>query len=474
MLRITVPRIVGLLALALLASYAFVLAPKYNARHAPEPYAFSGKAPTAMPDWLVAALSAPAPTAAATGAAAPGDTPGATPVPTPSPTGGEDTGSPAPAPAEPAPAAAPFPAPGGAFMGLMTKAGPYDLAPVEEFATAVKHNPNVLEFSVGWWDKRFDRRIFDTVAERGIMPMVAWEPWDFHKESKVDKLRGEQPDYALSRIIGGEFDGYIKQWAEGVKNLGYPIALRFAHEMNGYWYPWAEQANGNRRGQYVQAWKHVHDLFRQAGADKVVWVWSPNIDYENATPLDSLYPGDDYVDWIGLSGYYGTVGLEKYASFEQIFEPTLKKLRTFSQKPVVITETAATDSSGQKARWIAEMFEQLPRHPDIIGLIWYEAVKEVDWRITASGPAAAAYAAGVSAPRYAGQWTVRSQPLLTVPPPAPPAATPAPSAPASAPAPTSPSAKPAGGTATKPPGTAAPSRKPTTGKPRSSPSAEAG
>ncbi|MFB7474966.1 glycoside hydrolase family 26 protein [Kitasatospora sp. NPDC056184] len=458
MLRITVPRLVGLLALALMVSYTFVLAPKYNARNAPAPYAFAGAAPTAMPDWLVAALAAPAPTA--------------TPTATATDPSGAPSGAPAtPAPAEPAPA--PFPAPGGAFMGIMTKAGPYDLDPVEEFATAVQHRPNVLEFSVGWWDKQFDRRIFDSVAERGIMPMVAWEPWDFHKESKVDKLRGEQPDYALSRIIGGEFDAYVKQWAEGVKNLGYPIALRFAHEMNGYWYPWAEQANGNRRGQYVQAWKHVHDLFRQAGADKVVWVWSPNIDYENATPLDSLYPGDDYVDWIGLSGYYGTVGLEKYASFDQIFEPTLRKLRAFSQKPVVITETAATDSSGQKARWITEMFAQLPQHPDIIGLIWYEAVKEVDWRVTATDAASAAYAAGVSAPRYAGQWTVRSQPLKAAPPTAPPSAPPSPSAPP-APSP-SPSAKPTtGSTGTKPSGSAGPGKKPTTTKPRTAPPGDAG
>ncbi|MFC5662498.1 glycoside hydrolase family 26 protein [Kitasatospora misakiensis] len=453
MLRITVPRIIGLLALALLASYAFVLAPKYNARHAPAPYAFAGSAPTAMPDWLVAALASPAPATSA----APG-TPSGTPATTPA-----NAEAPAP-PAEPAPA--PFPAPGGAFMGVMTKAGPYDLDPVDEFATAVKHQPSVLEFSVGWWDKRFDRRVFDTVAERGIMPMVAWEPWDFRKESKVDKLRGEQPEYALSRIIGGDFDGYIKQWAEGVKSLGYPIALRFAHEMNGYWYPWAEQANGNRRGQYVQAWKHVHDLFRQAGADKVVWVWSPNVDYENATPLDSLYPGDDYVDWIGLSGYYGTVGLEKYLSFDQIFDPTLKKLRGFSQKPVVITETAATDSSGQKARWISEMFTQLPQHPDIIGLIWYEAVKEVDWRVSSSGPASAAYAAGVAAPRYSGQWTVRSQPLRTAPPPAPPAQPSAGPSPSASP---SPNAKPSGSTGAKPSGSAATAKKPTATKPRSTP-----
>ncbi|MFE7561383.1 glycoside hydrolase family 26 protein [Kitasatospora sp. NPDC057500] len=462
MLRITVPRIIGLLALALMVGYTFVLAPKYNARHEPEPYVFAGAAPTAMPPWLVAALAEqPAPTAAPAAPSAPSST---------APAG--DGPSAEPAPAETA-APAQFPAPGDAFMGIMTKAGPYDFGPVDEFTAAVKRRPSVLEFSVGWWDKQFDRRIFDSVAERGIMPMVAWEPWDFRKESKVDKLRGEQPDYALRRIIGGEFDTYIKQWAEGVKGLGYPIALRFAHEMNGYWYPWAEQSNGNHRGEYAQAWKHVHDLFRQAGADKVVWVWSPNLDYENATPLESLYPGDDYVDWIGLSGYYGTIGMEKYASFDQIFEPTLKKLRMFSQKPLVITETAATDSSGQKARWITEMFAQLPAHPDIIGLIWYEAVKEVDWRVTASEAAGAAYAAGVAAPRYAGQWTVRSQPLLTaVPPPAPPPASPAPATSPSA-SPT-PSAKPSAPTTPRPSGSSTPTRKPTATKPRTSPSANAG
>ena len=49
-------------------------------------------------------------------------------------------------------------------------------------------------------------------------------------------------------IIGGAHDDYIRAWAEGVRDLGYPLAIRFAHEMNGDWYPWSEQANGNRRG----------------------------------------------------------------------------------------------------------------------------------------------------------------------------------------------------------------------------------
>ncbi|MFE2411034.1 glycoside hydrolase family 26 protein [Kitasatospora sp. NPDC059408] len=434
MLRITVPRIAALVALALMVGYTFVLAPRLSRGHDQDPYGFAGAAPTAMPTWLTSALAAP-PTATPATAS-----PGASAVPAPTP---------APAPQ--------FPPAGEAFTGIMTKTGPYDLSPLDEFTSAVKHQPNVLEFSVGWWDRKFDRRVFDTVAQRGIMPMVAWEPWDYRKEAKEDKLRGEQPEYALSNIIDGRFDDYIKTWAEGVKGLGYPVALRFAHEMNGYWYPWAEQSNGNKKGQYVEAWKHVHDIFKQVGATKVTWVWSPNVDYENATSLNTLYPGDDYVDWIGLSGYYGTTGVEKYKSFDQIFQPTIKELRGFTQKPVVITETGATDTSGLKAQWIGEMFAQLPQHPDIIGVIWYEARKEVDWRVAASDAAAQAYAAGVSAPRYNTPWTVHSVPALTAaPPPPPPAPSPDPSP--------SPSASPSAG---KP---SPPARKPTSTatRPRSS------
>lgn len=166
--------------------------------------------------------------------------------------------------------------------------------------------------------------------------------------------------------------------------LGYPVAIRFAHEMNGYWYPWCEQSNGNSRGEYVQAWRHIHQVFDAAGAHNAVWVWSPNVSYTNSTPLTRLYPGDAYVDWVGLSGYYGTVGKENYQSFDALFTPTRTELRRFTRKPLVITEVGATDAAGRKAEWITGMFRSLPRHRDIIGVIWYQAVKEIDWRVGTS------------------------------------------------------------------------------------------
>jgi len=314
--------------------------------------------------------------------------------------------APVPAPAGPARPRPLFPVPGRVLFGVTTRAGPHDFAGLEAFQAAAGKQPNVMLFSQGWARDGFDRRLLDDVVRRRMLPMIGWEPWDYQQESRFDRARGEQPAYALSRIAGGAFDAYIQSWAVGIRRLGYPVAIRFAHEMNGYWYPWAETANRNRPGEYVAAWRHVHDIFTRAGARNVVWVWSPNVVYPGATPLRELYPGDAYVDWAGVVGYYGTDrNLTAYRTFEQVFAPTLRELRAVTRKPIVLTEVAATERDGRKAAWIQDFFRALPRHRDIIGFVWYEVIKEADWRITSSEQARTAFAAGIAHPRYTQPFT---------------------------------------------------------------------
>ncbi|GGS00120.1 hypothetical protein GCM10010169_51060 [Micromonospora fulviviridis] len=315
------------------------------------------------------------------------------------------------------PAAELFPPAGKAFFGVMTDKGPYDFAAVDGFAAAARREPQVMLFGVDWESGRFDRVLFDRIKDRGMLPMLGWEPWNHHvdlaarKQKKltarqIDRLRSTQPGYRLSRIVDGDFDSYLRSWAEGVKSLGYPVAIRFAHEMNGDWYPWCERANGNRPGEYVKAWRHVHDLFERAGATNVIWVWSPNARWSKTTGnLAELYPGDDYVDWVGATGYYGTGKWSAYSTFDAIFGPTIAEIRTFSRRPLVVTETGASDGRGHKAQWIRETFRALPKHRDVIGLIWFEVDKELDWRIAASPAAGAAFAESVAGPRYDVRWS---------------------------------------------------------------------
>ncbi|WBB76165.1 glycosyl hydrolase [Micromonospora sp. WMMD1128] len=381
MLRLSVPRVGLALAGALLLAYAFVVAPgvwRGPGADVPDRRA-GGTAPEAV-------ATADAPAAATTGPAGV------------------------------------FPPAGRTFVGVMTEKGPYDLTAVDRFADAAGRAPQVMLFSAGWASAAFDRSLFDRIAERHMMPMLGWEPWDHAVDvaardtglpaRQVDRLRSTQPDYRLARIAAGDFDGYLRSWAEGVRSLGYPVAIRFAHEMNGDWYPWCERANGNHPGDYVRAWRHVHDVFTAAGATNVTWVWSPNARWDKTTAgLTGLYPGDDYVDWVGVTGYYGMGAFTtSYSTFDEIFGPTIAEIRAVTRRPLVVTETGAADTGGRKAQWIRDTFEALPRYPYLIGLIWFEVDKEQDWRVAGSPDASAAFAESVAADRYDVTWSPAMRP----------------------------------------------------------------
>ena len=108
-------------------------------------------------------------------------------------------------------------------------------------------------------------------------------------------------------------DDVYHQRAQGARDLGVDILLRWGHEMNGNWYPWAGANNGGANGgpaKYIAAYHHVHDLFVADGATNVYWVWCPlvaDVPAETWNHWTNYYPGDDYVDWVGLDAYnWGT------------------------------------------------------------------------------------------------------------------------------------------------------------------------
>ena len=326
--------------------------------------------------------------------------PSTTPLPSPPATGrtGASDGSAAATVPEPPPWR-----PGLAFLGITIEDATGAAAAVAAFESTTRYSPRVVQFTRAWAGDVFDPTPFRELAGAGAMPVLSWEPWNPLLQTRRARELGDQPAYRLDRIARGDFDTYIASYGRGIRDLGFPVAVRFGHEMNGFWYPWGESANGNQPGDYARAYLHVQEVFGAVGADNALWVWSPNLAYPGSSSLDPLYPGDAHVDWIGVSGYYGTPRLG-YVSFEDLFSFTLTSLRTLSDRPLVITEVAASDEHGEKARWVTEMFEALPRHPDIIGVLWFELSKEIDWRIAASPGAVRAFTQGAGDKRYAQRW----------------------------------------------------------------------
>lgn len=289
-------------------------------------------------------------------------------------------------------------------LGAYIPGAPADPTKIDQFTEEVGTPPAIVMWYQRWAHegvREFDPAKMDAVVSRGAMPMVTWAP--------RDNTRGKnQPKYALRRIIAGKHDDYIREWARDAAGWGKPMYLRFAHEMNGDWYPWSPDINGNTSDEYVAAWRHVVDIFREEGATNVRWVWSPAVLRTTGTPLSELYPGDDYVDWVGLDGYnWGTS--EYWSSWQtlaEVFRPIYDEATAVAPgKPIMITETSSTEVGGDKATWIRDAFgtDISSRLPATKAVIWFDQDSEEDWRIDSSWSSRLAYSEVAASPAYQGR-----------------------------------------------------------------------
>jgi beta-mannanase len=230
----------------------------------------------------------------------------------------------------------------------------------------------------------------NAVHQRGSVPEITWEPWDASKGLYVS-----QPRYRLANIIGGRFDRYIRNWAHTLAKWRHPVLLRFAQEMDGNWFPWDEHANGNHVGEFARAWRHVHRIFEAAGAKNVKWVWSPAFASSAET-----FPGTASVNTLAATCQNADrhVFARGWKSFATDCGPTIARLHKLAPRlPIQLAETASAETGGSKAKWIAGMFSHLAHHPEVKSVIWFNLVKEADWRIESSAAAQRAFAAGARA-----------------------------------------------------------------------------
>lgn len=293
-------------------------------------------------------------------------------------------------------------APTNVALGAYTYKLPWDFQDIDGLSTLVGQKQGIVHWFQDWatpTHMEFNPSYMNAAISRGAMPLVTWEPW------KLD-MGTNQPKYALKNIIKGEHDDYVRRWAEAAAAWGKPFLLRFAHEMNSDWTSWSPGVNGNTSSQFVAAWRRVHGIFRRAGATNAKWVWSPVAHYEGATPFKRVYPGNAYVDWVGISGYnWGdTRSWSRWQTFSEIFEKSYRIVGTITKKPIIIPEVACAESGGDKAAWIREAFlEEIPdKFPRIRAVAWFHANKENDWRVDSSPESLEAYKEVAASPSYQG------------------------------------------------------------------------
>jgi hypothetical protein len=251
-----------------------------------------------------------------------------------------------------------------------------------------------------------------------------------------------EPDGGLATVTDLAVTALAERLA-GYNREGVPVFLRFAHEMNGSWYAWGQQPTA-----YVAAFRKVAAAVHRT-APATAMVWAPNYgggypftggkyaaapgtpDYRaldtdgdgvlsmRDDPYLPYYPGDDAVDWVGMSLYHwgstypwGSNQLPEPAKFAAMLTGTYKGTigdestlpdfyNTFAvlhHKPLAITETAAFYAPGKpgdetaiKEAWWEQVFDPatLGRFPRLAMINWFEWDKyesevkaEVNWTVT--------------------------------------------------------------------------------------------
>ena len=224
------------------------------------------------------------------------------------------------------------------------------------------------------WDNEWEDELVEAVLERGSMPLISWQ-------------NHTQP---VENIAAGDYDSYIRSWAQGVKRAEAEIYIRLFPEMNGDWVPWNGQPE-----TLINAWQRIDRLFELEGANNVRWVWSPNVtDWPRtrANRMENYYPGEAYVDVLALDGYnFGdTRDWSTWRSFEAIFEAPYERISAIGPQAIWLAEVASAERGGDKGEWVLDMLASRA-FPRIEALVWFSEQKGADWRIESSAASLTAF-----------------------------------------------------------------------------------
>jgi hypothetical protein len=265
----------------------------------------------------------------------------------------------------------------------------------------------ILNTYAGWG---LNDGLFTVVLPRiwneGSVPSISWNPTSMGTDTAT-----------------GAYDAYLIGFAQNLKTfLAGPdgvygngddrrVYLRLAWEMNGDWFNWMPAWDGDdiqvagttpigpqgcsalasKEAAFVASWRHIHDVIVGQGLDSkhLAWDFSVNAgdadtgwcdDYSTARGtglMEHLFPGDAYVDWIGIDGY----NWDAKTSPSSVFGLTASRLRAISKRPLGVDEVGTSGSTTYpKAQWINDYFSYLGAN-GYRKSTWFNIDKEEPWAV---------------------------------------------------------------------------------------------
>ena len=249
------------------------------------------------------------------------------------------------------------PVQGGYFAAFPDFGGPEDNVTAQrlnDFESLAQKPVTWAYFSDNWYnDIHFPTDAVQTIHQSGRVPFIRMMARTTLDENVAD------PNYSMQNIIDGNFDADLLQWFQDAANTGFPLLVEFGTEVNGEWFPWNGVHNGGATPtnygdpnlpdgpeRFRDAYRHIIDLSRQAGSNNITWFF--HIDAagqpaESWNDFENYYPGDNYIDWVGVSVYGAITPDETPMSFADKLNLVYDRITMMTNKPLVILETGIVE-----------------------------------------------------------------------------------------------------------------------------------
>ncbi len=262
---------------------------------------------------------------------------------------------------------------------------PEEWASAEDQVTekSIRSYENVVGKSVVWavisdiWsnEQEFPHKQAQLIRNMGSVPYIRLMITSVSQNE-------QEPVYTLENINDGLFDDSIRSWVRDAATFGSPIIIEFGSEVDGPWFPWNGYWYGSLPSPelFKEVYKRIIDIADEEGSDNIIWVYHINavsIPDESWDQFVSYYPGDEYIDWIGVSVYGAKTPMDdEVFSFSDTMDNAYQKLISISpNKPIIIAEFGTTNTNliNDQALWAEDAFVNLTEHrwPKVIGFSWW-------------------------------------------------------------------------------------------------------
>ncbi|MGH8928792.1 MAG: glycoside hydrolase family 26 protein, partial [Acidimicrobiia bacterium] len=208
-------------------------------------------------------------------------------------------------------------------------------------------------------------------------------------------------------IAAGIWDAAIAQWALRVKGWldkgdGRSLLIAPLQEMNGNWVPY-----GMDPENFKIAYRRFVEISKGLGLNDTMvrWVFAPNAWSVWPYRTADYYPGDDVVDFVGISVYNFGGAVGRWTGVLDSGLGAVNEIRSFAPyKPYLITQVGSSTVGGDRDAWLRELFQIAASDPNVVGLIYFNFNKETDWKIWDGTNLATGWRDGMAMPATVHTW----------------------------------------------------------------------